>query len=68
MLADERRAMILEELNEKGSIKVNDIAKRFDVTVETARRDIAALQEKKLAKKVYGGAVLMDDLIIKDSL
>ena len=54
MLADERRAMILEELNAKGSIKVNDIAKRFDVTVEKARRDIAALQEKKLAKKVYG--------------
>ncbi len=68
MLADERRSMILEVLNAKGSIKVNDIAKRFDVTVETARRDIAALQEKKLAKKVYGGAVSIDDPIIKDSL
>lgn len=67
MLADERRAIILEQLNSEGSVKVNDIAKKFHVTVETARRDIAALQEKKLAKKVYGGAVLADS-IIKDSL
>ena len=67
MLGDERRTLILEELRNKGIVKVNEIAKKFGVTTETARRDIAALQEKKLVRKIYGGAVLADTTI-KDSL
>ena len=67
MLADERRTLIMDQLRTNGIIKVNEIAERFNVTTETARRDIAALQEKKLVNKIYGGAVVANPTI-KDSL
>lgn len=67
MLAQERRALIMEDLHANGIVKINELTKKFNITVETARRDIAALQEKKLVNKIYGGAVLAGSTI-KDSL
>lgn len=67
MLAQERRALIMEELHANGIVKINELTKKFNITVETARRDIAALQEKNLVNKIYGGAVLAGTTI-KDSL
>lgn len=67
MLADERRALIMEELHTNGIVKVNELAKKFNITVETARRDISALQKMNLVNKIYGGAVLAGSTV-KDSL
>lgn len=67
MLADERRTLIMNELHSKGIVKVNELAKKFNITSETVRRDINLLQEKKLVNKIYGGAVLAGSTI-KDSL
>lgn len=67
MLADERRALIMEELHTNEIVKINELAEKFNITVETARRDINALQKKNLVNKIYGGAVLAGSTI-KDSL
>lgn len=67
MLANERRALIIDELHTHGIVKVNELAKKFNITSETVRRDIAVLQEKNLVNKIYGGAVLASS-IVKDSL
>jgi DeoR/GlpR family transcriptional regulator of sugar metabolism len=58
MLAQERQAIILDLMKNKNFIKITEIVNRFEVSNETARRDLEALQDEKLVKRVYGGAVL----------
>lgn len=57
MLAIERRREILARLSVSGKVIVSDLAKDFDVTEETIRRDLEKLDREGLASKTYGGAV-----------
>lgn len=41
----------------QGSVDVADLARRFDVTTETIRRDLSDLQQRDLLRRVHGGAV-----------
>ena len=59
MLAIERRKEILERLAANGKVIVAELAKDFDVTEETIRRDLEKLDREGLASKTYGGAVAM---------
>lgn len=59
MLAKERQSVILEMLQEKNIIRITDIVRQFDVSNETARRDLEAMQDQKLVKRIYGGAILL---------
>jgi DeoR family fructose operon transcriptional repressor len=45
-----------------GSVDVSDLARRFDVTTETIRRDLSDLQEQQLLRRVHGGAVPLEHL------
>lgn len=58
MLAKERQNEILNIIKRDKSIKMATIMKQFDVSHETARRDLDALQDLDLIERVYGGAVL----------
>ena len=40
-----------------GSVDVSDLARQFDVTTETIRRDLSELQTRQLIRRVHGGAV-----------
>ena len=62
MLAIERRNAILARLTLEGKVIVADLAREFDVTEETIRRDLEKLDREGLAKKTYGGAVLNQNL------
>lgn len=64
MLAIERRNTILKMLASDGKVLVADLAKEFDVTEETIRRDLEKLDNDGLAKKTYGGAVKLDNFNI----
>lgn len=57
MLSEERYAKIIEILQDKNFIKISEMMRDFGVSHETARRDLEALQEKGIAKRVHGGAV-----------
>lgn len=57
MLALERRNILIDRLNQDGKIIVTSLAKEFNVTEETIRRDIEKLENEGLATKTYGGAV-----------
>ena len=57
MLAIERRREILARLSVNGKVIVSELAKDFDVTEETIRRDLEKLDKEGLASKTYGGAV-----------
>lgn len=68
MFGIERRSLILNLLNEKKSILVQDMAVQFNVTEETIRRDLRILEKQGLLLRTHGGAVLPDDTISEPSL
>ncbi|HPO82756.1 MAG TPA: DeoR/GlpR family DNA-binding transcription regulator [bacterium] len=58
MIVGERRNRILEILQEKGAIEVTELAKFFNVTGATIRRDLEILERDGLLRRTHGGAVL----------
>ena len=58
MMQEVRQASILNILHENGSVKIKDLAKQFDVSIVTVRRDLDELAADGLVTKVYGGAVM----------
>jgi DNA-binding LacI/PurR family transcriptional regulator len=59
-LAVSRRAQVLEALHRHGTVRVSDLAAELDVTAVTVRRDITRLVADGLARRVHGGATLVD--------
>lgn len=59
MLPQERYEKILNLFSKSTIVKVEDIMKAFDVSVETARRDLSYLEKQGVIKKIYGGATLV---------
>lgn len=57
MFAEERRSSMLELLAQVGRIEVKEMAQRFGVSLDSIRRDLAALEEQGLLIKTHGGAV-----------
>lgn len=57
MLAPERQARILQELQLHEAVRVADIAASLHVSEMTIRRDIEALDHNGLARKIHGGAM-----------
>ena len=57
MLAIERRREIISRLTADGKVIVSELARDFDVTEETIRRDLEKLDRDGIASKTYGGAV-----------
>ena len=60
-LADERRNKLAQMINDRGSIRIGDIADHFGVTKETIRKDLIYLDQKKLICKTHGGAVSLSE-------
>ncbi len=58
MLAIERRNQILAMLQKESRVVVGDLARIFQVTEETIRRDLEKLEKEGYAKKAYGGAII----------
>jgi DeoR family transcriptional regulator, fructose operon transcriptional repressor len=54
---DERRSMIIEEVNRRSSIQVSDICDQFGVSEVTARADLASLEAAGALRRTHGGAV-----------
>lgn len=58
MYAAERRQEILKLLQESGRVSVAELARHFDVSETSIRRDLSHLHRAGLAQRTYGGAVL----------
>lgn len=52
-----RRAFLVEFLEQNRHISIEEIASRFSVTTQTARRDIVALELEGKVRRLHGGAV-----------
>ena len=60
MLGAERRNIIEKEIAERGSVLVAELAKKFDVTMETIRADLEKLEKQGILVRTYGGATIVD--------
>ncbi|MDO4169460.1 MAG: DeoR/GlpR family DNA-binding transcription regulator [Lachnospiraceae bacterium] len=56
VIAAERQKEILRLLDMQGSVKINSLAKHFQVSRETIRRDLIFLNEQGLIQRSHGGA------------
>lgn len=57
MYAPERQQEILRLAREGGRVDVLSLAEEFQVTAETVRRDLKALDRAGLVRRVHGGAI-----------
>jgi DeoR/GlpR family transcriptional regulator of sugar metabolism len=58
LLANERRAKLLELLQEEGSARVRELSLLFKVSEPTVRQDLEILDEQGFVTRVHGGAFL----------
>jgi len=58
-----RQVNIIDVIRREGKITVEDLAARFDVTLQTIRRDLSELAEAGKIERVHGGAVLPSNTV-----
>lgn len=58
MFQEERINAIMEHLNQYQRIDIKEICQQFDVSRDTARRDLLKMEELGLILRTHGGAVL----------
>ncbi|MDR2246669.1 MAG: DeoR/GlpR family DNA-binding transcription regulator [Treponema sp.] len=54
---EERQQKIVEQINQKGRVTVEELSAFFDVADMTIRRDLLALEKQGLLYRTHGGAV-----------
>lgn len=57
MLSAERRQAISKLVAQSGVVNVVDLARRFEVSASTIRRDLGQLERKDLIHRIHGGAI-----------
>ncbi|WP_159943578.1 MULTISPECIES: DeoR/GlpR family DNA-binding transcription regulator [unclassified Nocardiopsis] len=68
MYAEERQKVILERARRDGRVDVTGLAAEFDVTYETIRRDLTALERHGVLRRVHGGAIPVERLGFEPAL
>jgi len=59
---ENRQGAILRLMEQNFYVSIDEIAGRFSVTTQTARRDILALEEAGKVRRLHGGAVIVSPL------
>ncbi|WP_341729765.1 DeoR/GlpR family DNA-binding transcription regulator [Brooklawnia sp.] len=67
MYAPERQAVIASRTRSDGRVDVASLAQELDVTAETIRRDLTALERRGILRRVHGGAVAVERVAIEQS-
>jgi len=62
MFAEERQQEIVRRAREAGRVDVSSLSTELDVTPETVRRDLTALERAGLVRRVHGGAIAIERL------
>ncbi|MGZ9586020.1 DeoR/GlpR family DNA-binding transcription regulator [Paenibacillus marinisediminis] len=57
MFAEERREKILKLLQQEHRVFVKDLAEKFQISIDSIRRDLNIMEEQGLLKKTHGGAI-----------
>ncbi|MBE3639855.1 DeoR/GlpR family DNA-binding transcription regulator [Mangrovicoccus algicola] len=67
MKPKDRRTGIAKLLEQSGEMTVDDLARHFDVSPETMRRDLGQMAEEGMIQKVHGGARALGRTFVEDS-
>ena len=67
MYAEERQQAIARLVTQRGRVSVNQLAREYDVTTETVRRDLSTLERLGLVRRVHGGVVPPGSLSLIES-
>ncbi len=67
MYAEERQQAMAHLINRQSRVSVAELAEGMDVTTETVRRDLTALERMGLIRRVHGGAVPASSLAVIES-
>lgn len=57
MFAEERREKILSLLNQEKRVLAKELADRYQVSIDSIRRDLTIMEDQGLLKKTHGGAI-----------
>lgn len=68
MYATERQQEILTKARLDGRVEVKELADSLDVTPETVRRDLTALERRGLLRRMHGGAIPVERLGIEPAV
>lgn len=63
MFYNERTALIMQQLQLKTTIKTSELAKILNVSIDTIRRDLKAMEQDGMLKYVHGSACLPDAIL-----
>jgi DeoR family myo-inositol catabolism operon transcriptional repressor len=66
MIAEKRRAKIIELVNQQGSVSIEELLELFDVSRMTIWRDLKELEIKGQLIRAHGGALKIDELSDKE--
>ena len=67
MFVEERQKEIFEYIKHNGKIYISDITDKYNISDESARRDLRTLEQKGLCKRTHGGAIMVSQLNIKSN-
>jgi DeoR/GlpR family transcriptional regulator of sugar metabolism len=68
MIPAERRNKIVDFIRKNKTASIQQLCDEFEISEITMRRDFDILSKKDLIRKVYGGAVIVDEVPIEASL
>lgn len=60
MLTEERFKIIIDKLQEKKAVKINELMELLDTSESTIRRDLNTLHKMRKINKVHGGATIIE--------
>ena len=60
-MQNERIRQIMTLLLREKKVSARELTERFGVSAESVRRDLSALEQQGVVRKVYGGAVLVEE-------
>ena len=66
MLAEERFSLIMEQLDRKRTVTVQELCEALNTSESTIRRDLTELDRQGRLNKVHGGATLPDSRFLAD--
>jgi len=62
MFIEERHNSIIKKLNKDRRVSVAELSERFDLSVDSIRRDLRILEKKGLLIRTHGGAIVPEDV------
>jgi len=62
LIPAQRRALMLEQIRERGAASIQELSEQIGISVSTVRRDLEHLEERGYLERSHGGALIQKQL------